>query len=78
MFTHFHAQRFTEARRVDRVVAEVRGKRRPAAGSMGMSGTKDGGPDPRQVSLQRAFSSLECIIIYQPRWPEPGGLNLVA
>jgi len=45
-------RRFAEARRVDRVVAEVRGlggKRRTV--SSGVSGAKDGGPDPRQVSM---------------------------
>lgn len=45
--------RFAEARRVDRMVSEVRGRKRPvgAASGAGAAGGKDGGPDPRQVDV---------------------------
>ncbi|GAX77377.1 hypothetical protein CEUSTIGMA_g4823.t1 [Chlamydomonas eustigma] len=46
--------RFAEAKRVDRVVSEIRGRKRLGGGSSGATlggGNKEGGPDPRQVDV---------------------------
>lgn len=41
--------RFAEARKVERMVSEVRGRRKPAAAMVGGAAGRDGGPDARQV-----------------------------